>query len=147
MEKSKPIQKLEQVVIEALVSRGMSKGEAAAAIARLESLSDKPVAQEQPRKSQNQYAREEADRYESRRNEYYRKSWNSDNYTYKVIHGAECTVETPDAIKVWINNFDIRGKEYWIPKSQVAKQSPIQHMGDVGDLIIAAWLYNKRKWG
>ena len=40
MDKSKPILKLEKIVIDALMCRGMQRGEAESCVARLESLSD-----------------------------------------------------------------------------------------------------------
>jgi len=154
--KSKPIQKLEQVVIEALESRGFSRGEAQSAVERLESLADKPGATTISQQEWNEkertyhhdnYAREEAgrQRQEYRREyEYHYTSSHAVNSTwgkYKVVSHVVCTVETADAIFIKVS-----GKGVWVPKSQMARDSQVRHRGDVGDLKITEWLYNKRQW-
>jgi len=132
--KSKPIQKLEQVVIEALESRGFSRGEAQSAVERLESLADKLVSDNKHFDADGHMRKQEYQR------EYYgdfKSTWGQ----YKTVSHVVCTVETADAIFV-----KVAGKGVWIPKSQMARDSQVRHRGDVGDLKITEWLYNKRQW-
>jgi hypothetical protein len=38
----------------------------------------------------------------------------------------------------------IRGKEYWIPQSQVHEDSEVWHQGDEGTLVLTAWIAKQK---
>lgn len=54
---------------------------------------------------------------------------------------ASCQFESSKAIRVWVG--EIPG---WIPKRHILPESEVKHRGDVGTLVIPAWLAADKRW-
>jgi hypothetical protein len=115
--KSGPISKLEEIVQEALVSRGMTAGEAAAAVDRLRSA--KPGEAHDQKQSNPPKPRQRKKDYEELA------------FTCDVIQRSASDL----AIRLMIN-----GKPVWLPFSQLANGSDPYH----GVVRIPAWLAREK---
>lgn len=56
----------------------------------------------------------------------------------EAFKDVTCVRQTPKAILV-----AIKGKEHWIPQSQIDEDSEVYKDGDQGTLIIKSWLAEK----
>lgn len=69
------------------------------------------------------------------------KEHNSKNVS---IMGAECIRETKSAVLIRVE-IDGKGKqEFWVPQSQVHKDSEVWVKGDTGKLVISKWIAIER---
>lgn len=68
------------------------------------------------------------------------KIWHSGtrNDGMTVIENVQCIHETPRAILVVINP-----KEVWIPRAVLRSDSQVLHAGDVGNLAIERYFFNR----
>ena len=57
------------------------------------------------------------------------------------LDDVSCQRETPKAIYCWFEN-----EPGWVPKSQLHPDSEVRGQGDVGVLIIPAWLAAEKGW-
>lgn len=60
-----------------------------------------------------------------------------------VIEDAECIRESPKAVLIKAS-IDGRTKEFWVPQSQVHKDSEVWVLKDKGKVIFAKWVAIER---
>ena len=62
------------------------------------------------------------------------------NQNYVYFEDAYVLDATPQALKVAIKGFGM-----WFPRSQLHDDCELEHVGNEGDLIIPAWLAEKKE--
>ena len=119
---SGPIQKLAEMVINALVARGTTKEEATTIVEKLVGAKERLEngATRKPRQTVGQQIEDLGD-------------------GTVLITNVYCQYETEKAILVRIN-----GEDHWIPISQIDDDSDVYQYGNRGDLIITEWLARKK---
>lgn len=60
-----------------------------------------------------------------------------------VIEDVECIRESPKAILVRVK-IDDKVQEFWVPQSQVHKDSDVWTLKDKGKLIVSKWIAIER---
>ena len=58
------------------------------------------------------------------------------------VNDVLCIRETEKALLVRTK----KGKELWLPKSQIHKDSEVQAMDEGGTLIVSKWIYDQKEW-